>query len=74
MLDTPSELVRSAQLQQRAARVFMHRATHAAEQFVERAGEAIKESFRLLMHLVHPDRQDERVVWPESYAALANRA
>jgi len=36
--------------------------------------EAIKESFRLLMHLVHPDRQDERVVWPESYAALANRA
>ena len=36
--------------------------------------EAIKESFRLIMHLVHPDRQDERVVWPESYAALANRA
>jgi len=36
--------------------------------------EAIKESFRLLMHLVHPDRQDERAVWPESYAALANRA
>src|SRR5262245_17682554 len=33
--------------------------------------EAIKESFRLLMHLVHPDRQDEKVAWPESYAALA---
>ena len=38
------------------------------------SAEAIKESFRLLMHLVHPDRQDERAVWPESYAALANRA
>ena len=36
--------------------------------------EAIKESFRLLMHLVHPDRQDARAVWPDSFAALANRA
>ena len=36
--------------------------------------EAIKESFRLLMQLVHPDRQDARAVWPDSFAALANRA
>jgi curved DNA-binding protein CbpA len=34
----------------------------------------IKESFRLLMQLVHPDRQDARAVWPDSFAALANRA
>jgi hypothetical protein len=26
------------------------------------------------MHLVHPDRQNERVAWPDSFAALANRA
>jgi len=36
--------------------------------------QAIKESFRLLMQLVHPDRQDARVVWPDSFAAQANRA
>ena len=36
--------------------------------------EAIKESFRLLMQLVHPDRQDARAIWPDSFAALANRA
>jgi DnaJ-class molecular chaperone len=35
---------------------------------------AIKERFRLLMHLVHPDRQDADNAWPESLAALANRA
>jgi ketosteroid isomerase-like protein len=35
---------------------------------------AIKESFRLLMQLVHPDRQDSSDAWPESFAALANRA
>ncbi len=38
------------------------------------APEAIKESFRLLMHLVHPDRQDTRAVWPDAFAAQANRA
>jgi uncharacterized protein (TIGR02246 family) len=38
------------------------------------SGPAIKESFRLLMQLVHPDRQDSRNAWPESFAALANRA
>ncbi len=38
------------------------------------SAQAIKESFRLLMQLVHPDRQDARDVWPESFAALANRA
>jgi hypothetical protein len=36
--------------------------------------EAIRESFRLLMHLVHPDRQDARAIWPDSFAALVNRA
>src|SRR5436190_4360443 len=36
--------------------------------------ESIKESFRLLMHLVHPDRQDARALWPDSFAAQANRA
>ncbi len=35
---------------------------------------AIKERFRLLMQLVHPDRQDSGDAWPESFAALANRA
>jgi len=36
--------------------------------------EAIKESFRLLMHLVHPDRQAARALWPDAFAAQANRA
>ena len=36
--------------------------------------EAIKESFRLLMHLVHPDRQAARALWPDGFAAQANRA
>ena len=36
--------------------------------------QAIKESFRLLMQLVHPDRQDELAVWPDAFAAQANRA
>jgi hypothetical protein len=36
--------------------------------------QAIKENFRLLMHLVHPDRQDGRDRWPESCAAQANQA
>jgi curved DNA-binding protein CbpA len=34
----------------------------------------IKESFRLLMHLVHPDRQDAVALWPDAFAAQANRA
>ena len=34
----------------------------------------IKESFRLLMQLVHPDRQEGRAAWPESFAARANHA
>ena len=38
------------------------------------SSQAIKESFRLLMQLVHPDRQDARGLWPESCAAQANRA
>jgi len=36
--------------------------------------QAIKENFRLLMHLVHPDRQGTRTVWPDAFAAQANRA
>lgn len=35
---------------------------------------SIRESFRLLMQLVHPDRQSTRAAWPESFAARANRA
>ena len=38
------------------------------------SAQAIKERFRLLMQLVHPDRQDSGDAWPESFAALANRA
>jgi hypothetical protein len=38
------------------------------------APEAIKDNFRLLMQLVHPDRQDAQARWPESCAAQANRA
>ena len=36
--------------------------------------EAIKESFRLLMQLVHPDRQEANAEWPDAFAAQANRA
>ena len=36
--------------------------------------EAIKESFRLLMQLVHPDRQGEKRRWPDGCAAQANWA
>jgi pimeloyl-ACP methyl ester carboxylesterase len=43
MLDTPSEIVRAAQLQQHVAKVFAHRTTHAAQQFVERTGRALAE-------------------------------
>ncbi len=38
------------------------------------SAEAIKDNFRLLMQLVHPDRQDAQARWPESCAAQANRA
>lgn len=34
----------------------------------------IKESFRLLMQLVHPDRQGARKTWPDACAAQANWA
>lgn len=40
MLDTPSELVHSAQL----ARVFWDRSTNAAQQYIERAQQAISAS------------------------------
>jgi hypothetical protein len=36
--------------------------------------EAIKECFRLLMQLVHPDRQGEKKRWPDACAAQANWA
>ena len=36
--------------------------------------DAIREHFRMLMLLIHPDRQDEEGVWPESFAARANAA
>lgn len=38
------------------------------------SAEAIKDRFRLVMQLVHPDRPDQPVEWPESFAAQANRA
>jgi hypothetical protein len=38
------------------------------------SAQAIKENFRLLMQLVHPDRQGARPLWPEAFAARANRA
>ncbi|MFO1316213.1 MAG: J domain-containing protein [Burkholderiales bacterium] len=38
------------------------------------SAQAVKENFRLLMQLVHPDRQDAHAVWPEDFAARANRA
>src|SRR5208282_1327813 len=38
------------------------------------SAQAIKENFRLLMQLVHPDRQDARALWPDAFAAQANRA
>jgi hypothetical protein len=44
MLDTPSELNRSAQLQERIARVFWHRSTRAGQQYLERAQQAISAS------------------------------
>ncbi len=36
--------------------------------------QAVKARFRLLMQLVHPDRQGARAAWPPSFAAQANRA
>jgi hypothetical protein len=36
--------------------------------------QTVKESFRLLMQLVHPDRQNGRAAWPEAFAARANQA
>ncbi len=36
--------------------------------------QSIRESFRLLMQLVHPDRQGARRNWPDACAAQANRA
>src|SRR5262245_32012531 len=36
--------------------------------------DAIKECFRLLMQLVHPDRQGEKKRWPDACAAQANWA
>lgn len=35
---------------------------------------AIKTSFRMLMQLVHPDRQQASPEWPDAFAAQANRA
>ncbi|MBK8742072.1 MAG: J domain-containing protein [Betaproteobacteria bacterium] len=36
--------------------------------------DALRENHRLLIHLVHPDRNNQGVVWPESVAARVNRA
>ncbi len=34
----------------------------------------IREAFRFLMQLIHPDRQDARREWPDAFAARANHA
>ena len=52
----------------------MPRPTRSSASLRARRPQAIKESFRLLMQLVHPDRQDSQVVWPDAFAAQANRA
>jgi DnaJ-domain-containing protein 1 len=36
--------------------------------------EAVRENFRLLMQLIHPDRQGAGMAWPEDFAARANGA
>ena len=36
--------------------------------------ELVREHFRLLMQLIHPDRLDENAEWPESFATRANAA
>jgi len=36
--------------------------------------EAVRENFRLLMQLIHPDRQGAGTLWPENLAARANGA
>lgn len=36
--------------------------------------DAVRENFRLLMQLIHPDRQGTQPRWPESFAARVNRA
>ena len=36
--------------------------------------EAVRENFRLLMRLIHPDRQGGVATWPDGYAARVNRA
>ncbi len=38
------------------------------------SSEVIKERFRQLMQLVHPDRHDARAQWPDACAAQVNRA
>lgn len=38
------------------------------------APEALREQFRQLMQLIHPDRRDARAAWPEEAAARVNRA
>jgi len=36
--------------------------------------DAVRENFRLLMQLIHPDRQGTQPRWPEGFAARVNRA
>jgi hypothetical protein len=38
------------------------------------SADAVRENFRLLMQLIHPDRHGVDTPWPESFAARANRA
>ncbi|MCC6869675.1 MAG: DnaJ domain-containing protein [Burkholderiales bacterium] len=57
--------------------VFFHRDASPYQTLglaVEASPAAIRERFRLLMLLVHPDRQQPGVDWPDRCAAQANRA
>ena len=38
------------------------------------SADAVRENFRLVMQLIHPDRHGVDTPWPESFAARANRA
>jgi hypothetical protein len=38
------------------------------------SSDSVRENFRLLMQLIHPDRHGADTEWPEGYAARANRA
>src|SRR4029079_16870139 len=38
------------------------------------SADAVRENFRLVMQLIHPDRHSVDTLWPEDFATRANRA